>query len=429
MKKTLVIIKREYLTRVRTRAFALGTIATPLLLVGLVLLPGFFIAQGGGERQAVVLDQSGEPALYETIKEKVEELAQDQNGAARRQATRFVLSREVVPPDEDIDEFRRFYNREVAQEDNSAYIVLRRGILDGAAPEYYSKNVSDPAIRDIERAIGEAVIEHRLKRAGYDPQQVNNYLEPVEVNTIKVGSEGESEEEGAQVFYVAFTMLIFLYGTVLAYGMTVMRGVIEEKQSRIVELIISSVKPFELLMGKLIGIGLVGLTQYTAWTLAVALLSAFGSAVFATSGVTFPQIRVSLLAYFVAYFVLGYFLYATLYAIVGAMVSSEEDAQQVQFPVMMLIILPMLLFGIVIDDPNSPASILLSLTPFFASMLMMLRIAVAPPPFWQIALSMALLAATILGAIWVAARIYRVGILMYGKRPSLTELGRWLRYS
>ena len=208
-----------------------------------------------------------------------------------------------------------------------------------------------------------------------------------------------------------------------------MRGGIEEKQSRIVEVLISSVRPSQMMLGKLIGIGLVGLTQIGIWALSTALLSLFGATMFASQGAKIPSIPVSLLVYFVLYFVLGFFLYATLYAMVGAIVSSEEDAQQVQLPVTLLIVMPMMIFGVVMANPNSTSSIVLSMIPFFAPTLMMLRIAVINPPVWQVILSMVIMVATILGSVWVAARIYRVGILMYGKRPSIAELGRWLRYS
>src|SRR6185369_13272795 len=223
--------------------------------------------------------------------------------------------------------------------------------------------------------------------------------------------------------------LFFIYMTVLLYGISVMRGVIEEKQSRIVEVLVSSVKPNQMMLGKVIGIGLVGLTQISVWALSALLLTTVGVSTFAARGLTMPNIPVSLLIYFVVYFVLGYFLFATLYALVGSTVSSEEEAQQAQIPVTMLLVVPMMIFNMIIANPTSTASIGLSMVPFFAPTLMMMRIAVVNPPLWQILLSMLIMLATILGCVWVAARIYRVGILMYGKRPSIAELGRWLRYS
>jgi ABC-2 type transport system permease protein len=432
MKKVWVIIKREYLIRVRTKAFLIGTIISPLLMLGLILLPAFFATRGGGTRHVTVIDQSGDATLFDAIKSRAEATeATDTSGSGRARFanTRYEISRMALQPGDNVEDVKARLSEEVKQDSDRAYVVLPAGVLDTAEPEYYTKNPSDPAIRGVEQAISSAVIERRLTRAGINPTEVTRYMKSVDMRKIKVGPEGESEDSGVPTFIIAFVMLFFIYITILFYGIFVMRGVIEEKQSRIVEVIVSSVRPFQMMIGKIIGIGLVGLTQYTIWILSAALLSFAGAKLFASTGAELPKISASLMIYFIVYFLLGYFLYATLYAMVGAMVSSEEDAQQVQFPVTILIIIPMMVFSLVMNNPNSPTSVTLSMIPFFAPTLMMLRIAVDPPPWWQIGLSMILMIVTILGAIWLAARIYRVGILMYGKRPSLAELGRWLRYS
>jgi ABC-2 type transport system permease protein len=184
-----------------------------------------------------------------------------------------------------------------------------------------------------------------------------------------------------------------------------------------------------MMLGKVIGIGLVGLTQIGLWALSAFLLTTVGVSSFSSRGVPIPSLPISLLVYFVVFFVLGYFLFATLYALVGSTVSSEDEAQQAQMPVTILLVVPMLIFNMIIANPTSSASVAVSMVPFFAPTLMMMRIAVVNPPLWQILGSIAIMLATILGCVWIAARIYRVGILMYGKRPSIAELGRWLRYS
>jgi len=435
MKKVWVIIKREYLVRVRTRAFAIGTIVSPVLLLGLIILPGFLAERGvGGERQITVLDQSGDPKLFEAIKERVESRASapESEGESRfGGSTRFVLTRQIVAPDEDPnDSIKRASNGGGAKGSEQAYLTLGPAVLDDIAPEYHAKNLSDFSIRALEESVSAAISERKLMRAGFDATKIGLYMKPVNLKRFKIGSTGESKEGGErQDFMIAFALLFFLYMSVLFYGIFVMRGVIEEKQSRIVEVLISSVRPTQMMLGKLIGIGLVGLTQIGIWALTAGLISMFGAAIFAKQGATIPNIPMSLLIYFVLYFVLGFFLYATLYAMVGAIVASEEEAQQAQFPVTMLIVVPMMIFGLVMANPNSTSSIVLSMIPFFAPTLMMLRIAVINPPVWQVILSMVIMVVTILGSVWVAARIYRVGILMYGKRPSIAELGRWLRYS
>lgn len=418
MQKALVIVKREYLQRVRTKGFIIGTILTPLLMLSLSLVPILFATRGGGERQVKVLDQSGEPGLFEAINRRVQGLDE----------TTFRLEHIVVPRDRDLRQLWEEYKAEVREDSDKAVIVLYPKTLDGEDTEYYAKNASDFGIGRLERAISAAITERRLVRAGLDPDRIEHYMRPVNMKTLRVSEEGESEE-GGQAFIIALVMLIFIYMSILTYGITVMRGVIEEKQSRIAELIVSSVKPFQMMMGKLVGIGLVGLTQYAIWVGSAVLLIVFGTSLFSRGGFKMPQLSASLAIYFILFFVLGYFLFATLYAMVGSMVSSEEDAQQVQFPVTMLIVMPMIIFWVVMKDPNGPTAVTLSLIPFFAPTLMMLRIAMIQPPLWQVLLSMGLMVLAIVGAVWIAGKIYRVGILMYGKRPSLAELGRWVRYA
>ena len=436
MKKVWVIIKREYLVRVRTRAFAIGTVISPLLLLGLIILPGFLAERGSrGERKITVLDQSGDNSLFEAIAARVESPGSrsdsDGEDGGFGGATRFVFTRQVVPPDQNPNDWIKRESGGGGEKGlEKSYLILSPGVLDNVAPEYHAKNLSDFSIRALEESVSAAISERRLMRAGFDATKIGLYMKPVDLKKFKIGASGESKEGGMrQDFMIAFALLFFLYMSVLFYGIFVMRGVIEEKQSRIVEVLISSVRPTQMMLGKLLGIGLVGLTQIGIWALSTALLSLFGATMFASQGAKMPNIPINLLVYFVLYFVLGFFLYATLYAMVGSIVSSEEDAQQVQLPVSLLIVMPMMIFGLVMANPNSTSSIVLSMIPFFAPTLMMLRIAVINPPVWQVILSMVIMVATILGSVWVAARIYRVGILMYGKRPSIAELGRWLRYS
>jgi ABC-2 type transport system permease protein len=429
MNKILIVIKREYFTRVRSKAFIIGTILSPLFLVGLMVLPSLLAMKSGGERHITVLDQSGDAQLYDGIKQRLEHTdpaSDDKKGFGN---TRFTLERVVVAPDQPIDDLAKNYNAEVNKNSDHAYLILRKGILDETAdvkPEYYAKNPGDVVVGNVQRAINDEIRERRLAQAKLSKEQIERYNK--EVNLIKKNPSGV-EEKGIPRFVIGMVMLFFIYMTTLFYGIFMMRGVIEEKQSRIVEVVISSIKPFQLMMGKLIGIGLVGLTQYSIWVLSAVGLAKFGLSMFASQGFQLPEFPAIWLVYFVVFFILGYFLFATLYAMVGAMVSTEEDAQQAQMPVTMLIVVPMLLFGMVMANPDSPLSTTLSMIPFFAPTLMMMRIAMVNPPVWQVVGSMVLMLLTIIAAVWVVGRIYRVGILMYGKRPSIAELGKWIRYS
>src|SRR5262249_13548881 len=241
------------------------------------------------------------------------------------------LNRMAVPEGENVDEFRKRLEGEPQADSNNGYLVLRGGILDRAQCQYYAQNASDfITIETLKHAIDDALKQERMARAGISKTRSSEIMSPVDLETIKIGPEGETKESG-QTFGIAFVMLFFIYITILMYGISTMRGVIEEKQSRIVEVVISSVKPFNMLMGKLIGIGLVGLTQYLIWVAAALGFTVLGVSVATRMNFTMPSIPASLLVYFVVYFVLGYFLFATLYALVGSMVSSEDEAQQMQY--------------------------------------------------------------------------------------------------
>jgi ABC-2 type transport system permease protein len=253
-----------------------------------------------------------------------------------------------------------------------------------------------------------------------------------DIKLVKVTKQGETEEQG-QTLVISLVGAVVLYMTLLLYGVSTMRSVLEEKTTRIIEMLVSSASPAYLLAGKILGVAAVGLTQYLIWTVTAGLVAGYSGAMARAfrPQTEMPEVHIptALLVYLVVFFLAGYFLYASLYAAVGAMVSNEQDAQQAQLPVTLPIIASIALFNLVFRDPNSTSSVVLSLVPFFAPILMLFRIALQTPPFWQIALSLFLLFLTTLGVVIVAGKIYRVGILMYGKRPSLVELIRWLRYT
>jgi ABC-2 type transport system permease protein len=277
------------------------------------------------------------------------------------------------------------------------------------------------------------VIEKRLKKEGLDPDRVAQYIKRVGMRTIKVTKKGEEEEDKGGTFIVSYLFVLILYVTLIFYGQAIMRGVIEEKNSRVVEIIVSSLRPFQLMMGKILGIAAVGFTQYAIWALFGFSASRYSKSIVsslfpAAAGFKMTSIPPYIFVYFVVFFILGYFLFATIYAAIGSMVNSEKEAQQLVFPVIMFLVIPMMLMALILRSPNSSLSVILSLIPFFAPILMLMRITILLPPFIEIASSIALLALSVLLMIWLTAKIYRVGILMYGKRPSIREVAKWMKY-
>jgi ABC-2 type transport system permease protein len=425
MRKIWLVVKREYLTRVRTKGFVIGTIALPLFAITVLILP-ILIAnrQANRTQQIAILDQTG--ALAAGIAEGLDEKLP--NGQAA-----FRVVRTVDQPG-DLSGLRQQLRAQVNAGKLDGYLVVSQDVLAAKPAEYYSKNPTAEltSLGTIRRAVSDAVIAWRLKQRGFQAEKLNDLVRGVEVTFIKVTREGEVEEKG-QTFLTAIVMAMVLYLTLLVYGVMTMRSVIEEKNTRIVEVLVSSLRPFQLLMGKILGVAAVGFTQYIIWTVCGGLMAGYGAAMAAAINpvATLPKIQlpVSMLVYLVVFYLAGYFLYASLYAAAGAMVSSDEEAQQVQMPMTLMIVVSFMLFMVIMRNPNSTLSVVLSLIPFFAPVLMILRIAVQTPPFWQIAASIGLTIATALGLVKFSAKIYRVGILMYGKRPSLAELLRWLRYT
>jgi len=419
MDKLKAIIKREYLTRVRSKGFIIGTILSPLLMSSFILVP-FFLGRSAGpdKYQIAVLDQSGDDFLFESLGRAL--------APTKPRQPRYELWRETVNSQEELEARRRVLSQRVAEKQMDGYLILPREALQADEIKFYAKNASGFSNRTrLRDAIKNAITERRIALEGLNADRIRELTRGVELTVVN--ERGESDRGRVML---AFILVMFIYLTVLVYGVTVMRGVMEEKQSRIIEVLLASVRPFDLMLGKVIGIGLVGLTQYVVWAVFGVALSALSAGpAIVVSGVSMPKISASLMILFIVYYLLGYFLYATLYAMVGAMVSNEDDGQQVQWPITMTFAASFVVSTLAMENPNSVTVTVLSLIPFFGPSLMFLRIALGSAPAWQIAASIGLLIATIITVIWIAARIYRVGVLMYGKRPTLPELVRWLKYS
>jgi ABC-2 type transport system permease protein len=276
----------------------------------------------------------------------------------------------------------------------------------------------------MDKAVEEALVSRRLVREGLDPERIRSLTRRVDLKTIRVTARGAREDRGAS-FIASFFLTMLLYTTLAVWGAAIMNSVIEEKTNRVVEVVVSSLPASRLFAGKLLGVGATGLTQFLVWAACLAAVSAAGAAGTGAAG-ALPELSPLLLVAFVLFFLLGYFLYGAMYASIGAAVNTPQEAQSLVFPVMMPLILSVVFYPMVLAAPDSTLSVALSLVPFFAPLLMFLRMTAASPPAWQVGLSMLLMLATIVVITWAAARIYRVGILMYGKRPTFPEIIRWV---
>lgn len=423
MRKIISVIKREYIQIVRTKGFIIGTILLPVVMAAFIVVPIVvqFVSVDKQENIGVV-DLSGE--VFMELDKKLDQKLKD--GSRRYILQKFEM-------EENVEQLLEKLNKKVLDKEFTAYIYIPENISKGGVAEYVSEHVSDfDKQGNINQALSSIIIEKRLRGEGLDPEKIGQYMRPVKLDTKKVTTRGVERDVGG-TFIISFVLALILYSTVIFYGQIILRGVIEEKSSRMVEIVLSSLRPFQLMAGKILGIAAVGFTQYAIWALfGIAATRYSGNVVSRffpeAAGLQIPTIPAYIFVYFIIFFILGYFLYSTMYAGIGSMVNNEKEAQQLVMPVTMLLVVPIMLLWFVIRSPDSSVSVVLSLIPFFAPILMLLRISVLLPPFPQIAASIVLLILTTVLMIWVSAKIYRVGILMYGKRPGFAEIIKWMRY-
>ena len=424
MRKIWLVIKREYLTRVRSRGFILSTVGLPLFAIGVFALSMSLMTRNPDRTLKIsILDDLGglRPQIAGGLSGKLPD---------GRPVYQIVGSWDQ-PQDE--GKVREELNRQIRDGQLDGFLFVPKDALQTNSATFQTRSPEDfHTVGDVNHAVDNALVARRLGDRGIHIDDLREVLRGVDLSLVRVTQSGESEEKG-QGFLVQISIGMILYITLLAYGMMTMRSVLEEKTTRIVEVLASSVRPSHLLSGKILGVAAVGFTQYLIWGVTAALVSAYGGAVGAAlrPGTPFPalQLPAAFLVYPFVYFLAGYFLYASLYAALGAMASCEEDLQQVQLPVTIVLVACFILYPVIMRDPNSPLAVALTLFPLSAPILMVFRIMVQTPPFWQIALSLGLCVASTVGVVRFSAKIYRVGILMYGKRPSLGELLRWLRYT
>ena len=424
-RKLATVLRREYLSRVRTRAFWISTLLVPVLVAAFSVLPSLLVTTTGGSYTIALV--TGDEALAAELQRVLSARDAQDTGLVGK----LDIALRPVAPASDAAAQRAALKRRVLAKELSAVVVLPDGILDGGGPEYISTNVSAFRVMGrMERAVAEAVTRQRLARTGFPADRVDAVTKPVAMEAVRIAPDlSESRKDASEKsFLLSYVLTFLLYMTMIFYGYYVMRGVLEEKSSRVVEVVVANLRPTELMFGKIFGIGAVGLTQYAIWVMALLNMavvgSLFGSSL--TEGRA-AYVSPSLLFFFVLFFVLGYFQYAACYAAVGAAFNTEEEAQQMQMLVSMVLALSFVLMFPVMANPDAPWSVALSLIPIFSPVLFFLRMTIQSPPAWQTALCLALLLGSVLALARFTAAVYRVGILMYGKKPTLREIVQWAR--
>lgn len=426
MGKLMAVIRREYLERVRSKWFVISTVFGPLFFGALMFLPAIIAKRDKGAADSaniIIVDATG-AGLGERVSAN---LAGGISGGGG------VTPRVVVASPEGIQAAEALATREVVSEKVKGYLVLDSTSLLGKKARYAGSNTT--ALFDmqkLERAVQHEVLAVRMQTLGIDPDVGKQLTEiNLDLTTERLTRQGRGGSGQVNLFFgLAVAMLLYL--TIFIYGLNVLRGVLEEKQSRVAEVVISSVSPSKLLAGKVLGVGGVGLTQLVLWMSMTFLMYKVRTPILARFGadetpMTLPNMSWESGAILVAFFVLGFMLYSGLFAAVGATVNSEQEAQQAQMPIVLLLVSSIMFAQNVLMQPDAPLARVLSMLPFSAPIVMPLRMTVAPVGGGEIAIALLSVALGALAAVWFASRIYRVGMLMYGKRPSMRELLRWVR--
>jgi len=432
MHNAWLVVRREYLERIRSKAFIIMTLLMPVFMASTILVPAFLgDVKPGGRRHIVLVADNPEIAAAVRQQMLAPRPKADQPAPAKPApaAPGVQKPRYTVEIDTDTSEAQRDrLRRDVSDGKIDGFLWLSDSDLAARKIVYSARDVTDfGESSELRKTVQSALVKLQLTHRGISDAEVEAVLTPIDLDAIHI-EHGKDGASAISVFVVSFTMVMLLYVNVLVYGFAVMRSIIEEKSSRILEVLLSSVTAKQLLAGKIIGVGAVGLTQTVIWLLAALAFSLPGIAA-SRSMMSDVQVPIAGIVAFGVFFILGYFLYSTMYAALGSMVNSDQEAQQVQWPAMMPIIFAIVLSTPVLQHPNSQLAFWTSMVPFFAPILMFVRIMAETPPLWQIVLCIALMLLTTWALLGISSRIYRVGILMYGKRPTLPELWRWLRYA
>lgn len=413
MHNVWLIAKREYVERVRTKGFLLATILIPVLMAALVGGSAFFMQRTKTSSHIAVV--TSDSALGQDIKHQLE--------TGRNSSMTVDLMQPSGATRSGLETQLHTRSGQLA-----GYLWVDPPAQPGERPrfEYHARSAGDISTEDtIQSGVHTVLTREGLISHGLTGQQIDQITAPVDIDTSSSGN-------AALAFGIAYLFFFLMYMVIMLYGMNTARSIIEEKTSRVFEVLLATIKPDQLLAGKILGVGAVGVTQVAVWMVAAFALS--GSSMVAklagSSGTgAHGVLSAAQVGFFVLYFIFGFLLYSSIAAALGAMTNSEQELQQLNMFLVMPLAFCMVMLFPVVRAPDSTLARVVSLIPFCSPLLMNLRTSLTSVPAWEIILSVVLMSLTIVGVIWISSRIYRVGILMYGKRPNLPEIMRWLKYS
>jgi len=441
--KLFAVFKREYLSAVRKKMFIIMTFLLPVFMSAIMVLPGMLMMRGLGEKKVTVLDGTG--ALHDAFmrgdaKAKAAKDAKAAPSSAKKRAREMssnLINTEYVDAhaENNLGEAAKPYLDRLSSDDKSQRLdgvfLIPNDVLSNpdTTMKYYSRSATDFIAQErLSSMTNRAIQKHKLAARGISGEELDRVMKEVNVDSVQLSKTGEQKKGGAQNFFAGFILTALLIIPSFIYGLEIMRGIIQEKTDRVIEVLVSSMSSTQLLVGKILGVAAVGLTQIGVWMLMALGAATFGLAVTKMAGEDMLSLlRPATFVYFSIFFLLAYMTFVCVYAIGGAVCNSEKEAQQLIAPITMVMMLPWFLLVGIITNPDSNLSVGFSLAPVFGPMTMYVRTLVADPPMWHIVLSILVSIATIIVFFWITAKIFRIGILSYGKRPTIPELWRWLK--
>lgn len=438
MNKVFAVIKREYLTTVRKKMFVFMTIFVPVLMAGLFLIPAK-LASRLGDKHVAVIDGTGE--LRSAFTRVNEHGAAQPDKPLTNQQRRAELPQAIQVEyvdrrgDAKLKESAKPYLQRISSDDKAtkldAVLIVPVDAFEGpdAKLTFYSRSSTDLFTQErLGRVANKTIQSRRLAARGIDANAVESLTREVPLDAVQVTKSGEEKKGGEGNFIIGIVFAALLILPSFIHGVEIMRGIIQEKTDRVVEILISSLSPTQLLTGKVTGIALVGLTQIAAWLIMTSLLGLVGAGTAMLAGASLTNfVRPTLFIWFFIFFLLAYFTYVCVYAIAGSVCNTEKEAQQMIAPVSITMMLPWFMIVPIITNPDSPLAVALSMMPVFGPTTMFVRTLVSEPPLWHIGVSILVSLVTIAAFFKATAKIFRVGILSYGKRPTVPELWRWLK--
>lgn len=423
MHKLWIMLRKELREGIATRSFIIGTLLTPVLIGAFMIIPEWLSNRSKDTTYTIgILEVGGR-----TTEGFANFVANDTLPGGKPQ---WAIEHASSSPG-DTDRIINEWTARALKNDLDAFLIVDASVWDSSDVAMYSSNVSRTnMVRELRSRFTDFVVAGRTASQGIDAQLARQLTRRVELETHKVGAEGSSKSAFMSDYFGALIFVMLLFTMIFGYGTQLMRALFEEKSARIIEVLISSVTPFQIMMSKIIGQGLVAMAQLAAWALMGVALMVAGSGMAGRMGDGLAILgSLSFVMWFTVYLLLGYFLYSCWFAMVGAIVSSEQEAQPLIGPIVMILIFPVIAMLAVINEPNSTWIRVLSIVPPLSPPAMVMRMNLTSVPLWEILLSVTLLVLAVLGAGWVVARIFRIGILMTGKRPTLPEVLRWVRYT